>query len=60
MSTPKDGEYIYTEEQIVALFDLFQLLKKINNVPKPLDVEESITPFYNWLESMFETQEVEG
>lgn len=57
MSTPKDGEY--TEEQIIALFDLFQTLKASNDIPKPSDVEESITPLYNWLESMFETQEVE-
>jgi hypothetical protein len=55
---PIDKDLPISEEQITELYDLFQLLKATDDIPKPQEIEAAITPLYNWLESMFDTVEV--
>jgi hypothetical protein len=47
----------YSEEQMTELYELFQLLKATDDIPKPQDVELGINPLYSWLESMFDNKE---
>ncbi len=43
-----------TKEQKLKLYYLYEQHKICAEIPKPADVEASITPLYNWLEGMFE------
>lgn len=47
-----------TPKQVKRLHLLFVVLKNTNDIPKPENVESSITPLYNWLESFENTEDL--
>ena len=49
-----------TSHQRTMLRFLYKALLETEDIDKPKDVEDSITPLYNWLEGMFEEHPEEG